>query len=153
MKRPELKPQSRASREHEFDADIVEPLEMQIAISPNAAPVKVGAVATLPLFVVLRQEWADPATLAEEVVRNPSLPIRKGARLVIAEVLPSEGIRFHDVRRRSDDRVTVGGADVIDRAAFDEAERREVAERQATMALARAERETLSTRSPVWTTD
>jgi hypothetical protein len=108
---------------------------------------------TLPLFVTIRRKWSDPLALAETVVANPSLPIRKGARFVIAEVLPGDGIRFHDVRRRTDDRVTVGGAEVVNLAAVREAVRREEVARQAAEARRRAEADTLSLRRPVWTTD
>jgi hypothetical protein len=108
---------------------------------------------TLPLFVVVGREWSDPLELAEAVVKNPSLPIRRGARFVIAEVLPGEGIRFHDVRRRTDDRVTVGGAEVIDLTAIREAARREEVARQAAETRRRAKAEALSLRRPVWTTD
>lgn len=107
---------------------------------------------TLALVVVVRGEWSDPAALAEQVVASPSVPIRRGMRFMIAEVVANEGIRIHDVRRRTDDRVTVGRAEVIDQAAMD-AVRREELERQMTQALARAERETLSRRNPVQTTD
>jgi hypothetical protein len=80
-------------------------------------------------------------------------------QFVLAEVTP-EGIRFHEVRRRTDDRVTVGGAEVVDRAAVEaraEAQaqlvRREEERRVAREALAKATRETLSRRNPVMTTD
>lgn len=114
---------------------------------------------TYPLIISLQQSWVDPLVLAESVLENPVIPIRRGMQFVLAEVTPS-GIRFHEVRRRTDDRVTVGGAEVIDRAAVAaraEAQaqlaRREEERRVAREALAKATRETLSRRNPVMTTD
>lgn len=114
---------------------------------------------TLPLIISVRAEWSEPVALAEEIMANPSMPIRRGMQFVLAEVT-SEGIRFHEVRRRTDDRVTVHGAEVIDRAsveaklrAEEEVARREEQRRLAQEALARAARETLSRRNPVQTTD
>jgi hypothetical protein len=114
---------------------------------------------TRALVIVASETWSDPLELAGRVVANPSVPIRKGTQFVVAEVT-RDGIRFHDVRRRTDDRVTVGGAEVADRAAFeakaradDEAKQREEDRRRAEEALARAQRETLSRRNPVLTTD
>jgi hypothetical protein len=114
---------------------------------------------TLPLIISVRDEWSEPLALAEEVLANPSIPIRRGMQFVLAEVT-GEGIRFHEVRRRTDDRLTVGRAEVIDRntmaariQAEEEAASREEQRRQAQEALARAVRETLSRRNPVQTTD
>lgn len=110
---------------------------------------------TSPLIISLQQSWTDPLVLAETILENPPVPIRRGMQFVLAEVTP-EGIRFHEVRRRTDDRVTVGGAEVIDRAAVEaqaQLVRREEERRLAREALARATRETLSRRNPVMTTD
>lgn len=114
---------------------------------------------TLPLIISVGSDWADPTVLAESVLVNPAVPIRRGMQFVLAEVTP-EGIRFHEVRRRTDDKVTVGGAELVDRAAMvaqwqaeDEAAEREAQRKLAADALARAARETLSRRNPVQTTD
>jgi hypothetical protein len=114
---------------------------------------------TSPLIISLQRSWADPLALAEAVLENPPVPIRRGMQFVLAEVTP-DGIRFHEVRRRTDDQVTVGGAEVVDRAAVlarveadQEMARREQQRRVAREALARAARETLSRRNPVMTTD
>ena len=114
---------------------------------------------TLPLIVSVQSDWREPVVLAEQVVASPSSPIRKGIRFVVAEVVVEKGIRFHTIRRRTDERLTVGGAEVMDRASMDtrvqalQATREAEIRRQAVQALARAERETLSRRNPVWTTD
>ena len=100
--------------------------------------------------------WSDPGELAERVLASPASPIRRGVRFVVAEVVRGQGIRLHDVWYRTDERVSVGGVEVVDRATLDRAvEDARAAEqrRQAALALARAERETLSRRNPVWTTD
>ncbi|MCC6217862.1 MAG: hypothetical protein IT376_23595 [Polyangiaceae bacterium] len=140
---------------------------------------------TVGLHIVVRPSWSDTAALADEVVSNPTWPIRRGSQFVVAEVTP-EGVRFHLVRRRSDERVTVHGTDTINRAAVEAQEKAQAlavaraaeqdaanarrsantpmdqAEQKAAMvelvmvaaaALRRAERETLSTRNPVMTTD
>lgn len=122
---------------------------------------------TLPLLVAIRDDWSDPGALADGLIANPASPIRKGTQLVVAEVTP-HGIRFHSVRRRTDDRVTVGGVEVIDRAAVEAQSAHAVqrldrlpphvadedaARREAAEVLARAARETLSRRNPALTTD
>ncbi len=95
------------------------------------------------------ETWSDPRVLAESVAANPPIPILRGESWVIAEVT-ADGVRFHKVRRRqADDRVALHGLGVIDNAAVD-AER---AAREAADALARAERQTISRRSPVLSTD
>jgi hypothetical protein len=108
---------------------------------------------TLPLLVSIQQQWSDPADLAEQVVAEPDSPIRKGIRFVVAEVVPGEGIRFHRVRRRTDDRVSVDGAVVADGHDSIGIGSAEELSNRAARALARAERETVSRRNPVSTTD
>lgn len=89
---------------------------------------------TWALHIVARDSWSDPATLAEEVVADPASPIRRGVQFVVCEVTPA-GLRFHEVRRRTDNRITVHGADTLDRAAI------EAQERSATAAAKMAERD------------
>lgn len=104
---------------------------------------------TYALIVRDSETWSEPRTLAESVAADPPVPIVRGESWVIGEVTP-EGVRFHKVRRRqADDKVALQGLGVIDNHAVD-AER---AGREAAEALARAERETLSRRSPVLSTD
>jgi len=116
-------------------------------VEPATAPFEVtmDGKNTLPLLIAVRDSSSEPAALADELLKNPTSPIRRGTELMVAEVTP-EGIRLHAVRRRTDDRVTVGGAEVIDRATI---EARQMAQER----LARAEREMLSRRNPVMTTD
>lgn len=118
----------------------------------NAFEVTMNGSETLQLVIAVRNEWTDPPALAEQIVANPSAPLRRGTRFLLAEVAP-DGIRFHDVRRRTDDRVTVGSAEVVDRDAVDTKVRSDEANRVAAEALAKATRETLSRRNPVTTTD
>jgi hypothetical protein len=149
-------------------------------VEPATAAVEVtmNGVDTLPLFIVAGDSWAEPAALAEAVLANPQFPIRRQSQFVVAELVEG-ALRFHAVRRRSDDKVTVGGVEVVDRASVDardrldaqraEAEQRAVvaraedAERSRAMAealaqaavraLTSASRETVSRRNPVATTD
>ena len=147
------------------------------------------------LHLVVAAEWSDPGVLAEAVLANPDSPIRRGSSFVIAEIT-SGGVRFHEVRRRRDGRVTVREPAAADGAATtgddshpsagfravgrglassasdagvdpSEAARdlgtivvavavslaRASEERAARRAIQRAERETLSKRNPVQTTD
>lgn len=84
--------------------------------------------------------WADAATIAQQLVRRPTEPIRRGETFMLVE-LAGDGLRFHAVRlRKTDGRLSVSGSIAVDRASV-EAER------------ARLERETLSRTNPALTTD
>lgn len=131
----------------------LEPVHASFEITPDGAE-------TLPLILSLGTSWSEPTALAEQVLANPTSPIRRGIRFIVAEVVPGEGVRFHTVRRRTDLVMTVDNAEVVDRSAFVVARAREMeaareAEltRQAREALVRAEREMLSRTNPIWTTD
>lgn len=133
-------------------------------IEPTSAPLEVtpNGRDTLTLHLVVKETWSEPSALADEVLKSPTSPIRRGTEFVVAEVTP-EGVRFHRVRRRLDNRITVSGATVFDRAAIeaikDEEQRavllaREEEERRAaTAAIERAARETLTRLNPIFTTD
>jgi hypothetical protein len=146
----------------------------------NAFEVTTNGRETFTLHIMVRDTWSDPEVLAREVLENPSSPIRRGIEFVVCEITPA-GLRFHEVRRRTDDRITMRGAQTMDREAVEARARAEAqaaadhakqeAERSAMVAapvddaplvdlvgravtaLARAERETLSRRNPVRTTD
>lgn len=145
-------------------------------VEPNSAPLEVtqNGVDTLPLHVVETSSWNEPRVLAEQVLQSPAFPIKRGTQFIVAEVNDAEpAVRFHTVRRRSDDRVSVGGADVISDASLaalktsdasalavvKAAEDRRLqvgAEEQRRMvlaSLAKAMRETVTTVNPVATTD
>jgi hypothetical protein len=92
---------------------------------------------TLPLLIAVREGWSNPGMLAAELLENPASPIRRGTQFVVAEVT-GEGIRLHAVRRRTDDRVTVAGAEVIDRATVNARQAEESARREQAAAQARA---------------
>jgi hypothetical protein len=93
-----------------------------LELSTNALELTEDGTESVPLFVVVRQDWAQSQlALAEEVIGNPAMPIRKGAKFVIAEVVQGKGIRLHHARRRSDDKVTIGGAIVVDRSDYERA--------------------------------
>lgn len=107
---------------------------------------------TYPLFVAIRDDWSDPLLLAEQIVANPTMPIRKGTQFVVAEVSTANaGIRFHIVRRRTDDRVTVAGSERYDAASIEA--NREVLRQRALEAIEHAKQVTISRRNPVRTTD
>lgn len=134
-------------------------------VEPVSPPMEIttDGTSTLTLIVARRERWSDPVALAEEVLADPAWPIRRGSQFVVAEVT-KEGIRFHPIRRRTDDRVTVATAEIMDRASV---EAREATEKRvaatalqraedraaAEVALARLTREVLSRRNPVTTTD
>lgn len=104
---------------------------------------------TYALIIREGETWSDPRALAESVAADPPIAILRGESWVIAEVT-TEGVRFHKVRRRqADDKVALQGLGVIDNAAVDS----ERAAREAAEQMARAERQTISRRSPVLTTD
>ena len=106
----------------------------------------------LHLLISIQDDWSDPAELAERVVLAPDSPLRRGIRFVVAEVVPGEGVRLHRVRRRTDDKTSVDGMLTYDAAAAAELTNEEL-RRRTELALLRAERETLSRRNPIQTTD
>lgn len=134
----------------------VEPATPPFEVTPNGTD-------TYQLFIVRKPAWSEPGELADEVLADPPSPIRRGSQFVIAEIT-DEGLRFHPVRRRRDDRISVGGVEVIDQATAeamrrDEAARAEAgrraeeARRAMAEAIERSARETISRRNPVATTD
>ncbi|MDQ2642662.1 MAG: hypothetical protein M3020_02515 [Myxococcota bacterium] len=133
----------------------LEPATNTCEVTPDGSDI-------VPLVAAIQAAWSDPVELAERILGNPTAPIRRGSRFMLAEVVPGAGIRLHPSRRRTDGRVTVNGVEIVDRSEFErvarehetrELARREAAERQAELARVRAERETLSLLNPVLTTD
>lgn len=122
-------------------------------VEPSTDPFEVTVTGqeTIALHIALRQTWADPAALADDILADPSSPIRRGSQFMIAEVTPA-GLRFHAIRRRTDDRMTVSGAETIDRATVDAEQHRAMAAAEAAR-LARLVRETISRQNPLTTTD
>jgi hypothetical protein len=112
-------------------------------LEPEAAPIEVtfDGETRLPLLIEdSRAGWRDVETLARDVFGRPSVAIAPGKDLCIGEVGP-DGLRLHTARYRVLDRaLSVNATSVIDPAAFEEA-------------LRRAERQTISRRNPVSTTD
>jgi len=99
--------------------------------------------------------WSDPSALAREIVDQPASPIARGRDFAVGEIGP-DGIRLHIVRvRATDGKPAIRAAAVVDLDAYRTAdlERRERARRELQEALERAERQTISRRRPVFTTD
>lgn len=115
----------------------------------NTFEITDDGVTTYSLLIHEAAAWSDPRLLAEEVSEQPPAAILRGESFCIAEIT-EDGIRFHKVRRRQvDDKVVLQGMSAIDTTSVD-AER---AAREAAEAMTRAERQTVSRRSPVLTTD
>lgn len=90
-----------------------------------------GGRTTQPLLLKDRSHgWADPLDLAADLVTNPATPVilLKGENFSVGEIGP-DGIRIHQVRLRTDGRLSLRGAAAIDletmRAAEAERMRRE----------------------------
>lgn len=111
----------------------------------------------LIIFIHADPTWRVPEQLAQEVLRDPPRPLLRGADICIAEVTP-QGIRLHKARlRRSDGRLAVHGQSAFDQEAIAQAISRAEAQRRvqeaARLAIAQAEKQTLSRTSPAWVTD
>jgi len=111
---------------------------------------------SMPVFVEESPErWQDPFTLAQAFAANPQTPVLRGEEFAIAEIGP-DGLRLHIVRiRHTDGAVALRGFVGYDPATLDALDRaeRERQERQLADAIQRAERETITRRSPMFTTD
>lgn len=115
----------------------------------NSFEVTDDGTTTYALIINTRDSWSQPLELAESIAKDPPVPILRGESWVIGEVTP-EGIRYLKVKRRlTDDKVALHGLGVLDNQSVD----REHAVREAAAAAARGERQTISRRSPVLTTD
>jgi hypothetical protein len=110
----------------------------------------------LPVFVEENaQGWQDPFTLANAFAANPPTAVLRGEEFAIAEIGP-DGLRLHLARiRRTDGAVALQGFvgyDPATLAGIDRAER-ERRERQVAQAIERAQRQTITRRAPMFTTD
>lgn len=153
----------------------LEPMSNALEITPDGSE-------TMPLFLAARSFWGDARELGLAVVADPTSPIRRGTRFGVAEMTP-EGIRFHVFAWRTDAELAELDADTLDHAGIDaalaraEAARREDAARAEAArraeerggaflvgaavglalgvgaALALADRESVTRRNPVRTTD
>lgn len=125
---------------------------------PESDPIEVTLDGNTTMTLMLQDAtagWSDPSTLARRVVAEPASPISRGRDFAVAEI-GRDGIRLHVVRlRATDGKPAIGAAAVVDADAYRaaDAERRERARRELLAAVERAERETLSRRRPVFTTD
>lgn len=111
---------------------------------------------SMPVFVEeSTQRWQDPFTLAQAFAANPQTPVLRGEEFAIAEIGP-DGLRLHLARiRNTDGGVALRGFvgyDPATLAALDRAERERL-ERQLADAIRRAERQTITRRAPMFTTD
>ena len=69
----------------------------------------------MPVLVVRRVTYGDPASVIEEAARAPAVPLRRGTSFLVAEVTDGEGIRLHEARRRIvDGRLAVRASTTID---------------------------------------
>jgi hypothetical protein len=125
---------------------------------PETDPIEVTLDGRTTMTLMLQDAtagWSDPSTLARHVVDEPSSPISRGRDFAVAEI-GRDGIRLHIVRlRATDGKPAIGAAAVVDVDAYRaaDAERRERARRELLAAVERAERETISRRRPIFTTD
>jgi hypothetical protein len=125
---------------------------------PENDPLEVTLDGQTTMMLMLKDSttgWSDPSALARHVVEQPSSPITRGRDFAVAEI-GRDSIRFHIVRlRATDGKPAIGAAAVVDLDAYRAAdvERRERARRELLAAVERAERETISRRRPVFTTD
>jgi hypothetical protein len=125
---------------------------------PENDPIEVTLDGNTTMTLMLKDAttgWSDPSVLARHVVNEPCSPISSGRDFAVAEI-GHDGIRLHVVRlRATDGKPAIGAAAVVDIDAYRAAdvERRERARRELVAAVERAERETISRRRPVFTTD
>lgn len=127
-------------------------------IRPESDPFEVTNDGQNTMALLIRESangWADPSTLARDVVQEPTDPITRGRDFAVGEIGP-DGIRFHVARMRAlDGKPAIHSAAVVDPETYEAAdmERRERAMRETQEALQRAERQTVSRTQPVFTTD
>ena len=125
---------------------------------PDNDPFEVTTNGQKPMTLMLKdatRAWTDPTALAREVVDHPTSPIARGRDFAVGEIGP-DGIRLHIVRlRATDGKPAIRAASVVDVDAYRtaEVERRERARRELLESVERAERQTISRRRPVFTTD
>ncbi len=92
---------------------------LSAGVTPEHAPIDItfdGRVA-LPVLVVRRAAYGEPGEVLESVARVPAVPLRRGTNFLVAEVTDGDGIRLHEARRRIvDGRIDVRRATTIDEA-------------------------------------
>jgi hypothetical protein len=94
-------------------------------LDPECAPFEVttDGRTTKTLHLVGSDTFRDPVDLAEAIIESPTSPIQKGRDFEIGEFTPT-GVRFATVRlRKTDGKLAVQGAIVLDRESRDEARR------------------------------
>jgi hypothetical protein len=101
----------------------------------------------LPLFVVSRESWQDPAALGRQVLAEQRVPLPRGQDFAVCEA--AQGLRFHLLRHRSDGKLMVRGRHMLDVAAL----RRAAAAAEAAAEAERQARRTLSLTNPADVTD
>jgi hypothetical protein len=146
---------------HEFGTRVTKNISKMLANLPLEEP---GLRVTVDGEHALRTQvrdartagFANPAVLAYDFFDRPPFAVEKGEDVVIAEVGPDGEIRFHTIRQRAiDGAVTVGGTAVIDPRGIPpyDTERWNVAGQQQRELLARAAREAITRRRPVYVAD
>lgn len=114
-----------------------------------------NGVETMQMFILENPNgWADPFEMATDLVDNHlTAPLVPGKDFMAVELGP-DGVRFHTARiRKTDRRLAVRDTVGLDPASIQEAIELERHRRAMEEALRRAERQTLSRRWPIWTTD
>ena len=99
--------------------------------------------------------WTDPSDLARAIVEHPSMPVTRGRDFAVGEIGP-DGVRVHVLRvRATDGKPAINASAIVSPDAYRaaDAERREAIRRELAEAVARAERQTVSSTRPVFTTD
>lgn len=94
-------------------------------LDPECAPFEVttDGRTTKTLHLVGSDTFRDPVDLAEAIIEHPTSPIQKGRDFEIGEFTPA-GVRFATIRlRKTDGKLAVQGAVVLDRESRDEARR------------------------------
>lgn len=146
-----IAPEHRAS----FRRFLTDQLDRSLAGLPTTSPgleISLDARTTLPVFLVdSTMGFQDPGDLATRFVANPPAPIYPGMDFFIGELGP-DGVRLHRTRYR----LTDGRAGLYDTVGLDPASLLQADERQrqeTQRAIERAERSTITRRSPVFVTD
>ena len=126
-------------------------------LEPESAPFEVtkDGYDTMPLlFHDSPNDWADPTTLSQTVLKNSITPIIPGQNFLLAELGGEKnGIRLHEIRlRKIDGQLSFNNTTLFNKEKL-EAEEQERQQKQIEDAFRKAERRTLTRTSPVFTTD
>lgn len=73
-------------------------------VLPEHAPIDVtyDGETSMPMLIDVRDTFGEPGDVIEAAVRKPAVPLRRGTRVLVAEVT-NGGVRLHEVKRREVD--------------------------------------------------